>query len=295
MQDKDITEKILEDYPEIFADIVNVLLFHGAEVIKPEELEDMRLRSAYRAENGLHDMEREVAKRGRNNGIRIACIGFENQSRPEADMVLRVYGYDGAEYRTQCLKENRGKPRYPVVTLVLYFGEETRWNQPKTLYEAVDVPDIFKPFVSDVKMNVFDITWLTEEQVKLFKSDFRIVADYFVQKRMTGKYRGSLEEVKHMQEVLQLLKAVEHDDRFYEEGLLEAVARGEVTNMCKVLDEIENRGMAKGAAQKEREINERVATDMLKKQYPLEAIKDISKLPENVIRSLAKTLGVAVL
>ena len=31
MGQKDITEKILADYNDIFADIVNVLLFHGEE------------------------------------------------------------------------------------------------------------------------------------------------------------------------------------------------------------------------------------------------------------------------
>lgn len=204
MAEKDIAEKILEDYPDIFADIVNGLLFQGREVIKPEELEDTKLRSAYKAEGKLHEMERDVAKRWKENGIRIACIGFENQSSTDADMVLRVYGYDGAEYRAQCLKENAGKPRYPVVTLVLH-----------------------------------------------------------------------------------LLKVMEHDDRFYEDELLNAVARGEVKNMCKVLDQIENRGV-----ENERE---RVATDMLKEKMPIEMIKRISKLSEEHIRKLAKSLGVAVL
>ena len=44
----------------------------------------------------------------------------------------------------------------------------------------------------------------------------------------------------------------------------------------------------------EKEIRESVATDMLKKHYPLDAIKDISKLPEAAIRQLAKSIGVAV-
>jgi hypothetical protein len=34
---------------------------------------------------------------------------------------------------------------------------------------------------------------------------------------------------------------------------------------------------------------------MLKKHYPLDAIKDISKLSEAAIRKLAKSIGVAVL
>ena len=43
------------------------------------------------------------------------------------------------------------------------------------------------------------------------------------------------------------------------------------------------------------EANERVAADMLKKKYPLDAIKDISRLSEAHIRKLAKSLGVVVL
>lgn len=35
---KDLTEKILEDYNDIFADIVNVLVFKGKQRIKPENL-----------------------------------------------------------------------------------------------------------------------------------------------------------------------------------------------------------------------------------------------------------------
>ena len=35
---KDLTEKILEDYNDIFADIVNVLVFKGKQRIKPETL-----------------------------------------------------------------------------------------------------------------------------------------------------------------------------------------------------------------------------------------------------------------
>ncbi|MBQ7560076.1 MAG: hypothetical protein IJT20_07515 [Synergistaceae bacterium] len=42
------------------------------------------------------------------------------------------------------------------------------------------------------------------------------------------------------------------------------------------------------------DVNERVATDMLKRKYPLEAIQEISKLSKNAIITLAKNLGVSV-
>ena len=59
----------------------------------------------------------------------------------------------------------------------------------------------------------------------------------------------------------------------------------------------EERREAKKELQQEVEIevNERIAKDMLKKNYPLDAIKDISKLSETAIRKLAKSIGVAVL
>ena len=290
MKDKDIAEKILEDYPDVFADIVNGFLFNGNEVVKPEELEDMQLRSAYRAEQKLHDMERDVAKRWKKNGIRIACVGFENQTAPDSRMVLRVLGYDGAEYRAQCLKENLNNAPYPVITIVLYFGYEQRWTAAKSLYEAVSVPDELKPFVTDTKINVFEVAWLTDEQVAKFKSDFRIVADYFVQKRKTGTYIGSKDTMRHVYEVLQLLSVMEHVD-YLERAVVEKRVKGGERDMSSIFDQY----IKEGEARKEAEVNERVATDMLKKKYPLDAIKDISRLSEAHIRKLAKSLGVAVL
>ena len=290
MKDKDIAEKILEDYPDVFADIVNGFLFNENEVVKPEELEDMKLRSAYRAELKLHDMERDVAKRWKKNGIRIACVGFENQTAPDSRMVLRVLGYDGAEYRAQCLKENLNNAPYPVITIVLYFGYEQRWTAAKSLYETVRVPDELKPFVTDTKINVFEVAWLKDEQVAKFKSDFRIVADYFVQKRKTGTYRGSRDTMRHVYEVLQLLSVMEHVD-YLERAVVEKRVKGGERDMSSIFDQY----IKEGEARKEAEVNERVATDMLKKKYPLDAIKDISRLSEAHIRKLAKSLGVAVL
>lgn len=45
---KDLTEKILEDYNDIFADIVNVLVFKGKQRIKPETLVNTGVHSQYK-------------------------------------------------------------------------------------------------------------------------------------------------------------------------------------------------------------------------------------------------------
>ncbi len=50
MGEMDVVEKILESYNDVFADIVNVLLFNGESVIKPDELVDQAPRTAYKAD-----------------------------------------------------------------------------------------------------------------------------------------------------------------------------------------------------------------------------------------------------
>ena len=290
MAEKDISEKMLEAWPDVFADIVNVLLFNGSSVVDPADLEEMSGWSGYKAEAGLHDEERDVAKWWRKSGIRIACGGFENQTLPDPLMVFRIYGYDGASYRIQCTKENRSNPKYAVVTMVLYFGAKDKWEDkaPTTLYETVDVPDELRPFVPNVKINVFNIAWLTDEQVGMFKSDFRIVADYFVKKRKNEEYSGTLEEIEHVHELLSLLTVMEKDDRYLKAFYYDKV-EGRIHNMCDVLDRVEKMG----ADKKEEQRNVEVATDLIKAgQKDPSFIARISKLSEEAVRKLATAMGV---
>lgn len=80
MGEKDFTEKILEAYNDVFADILNVLLFGGKRVISPDDLEDQSPNSFYKASGRIRELERDVVKRWKRNNIRIACIGLENQT-----------------------------------------------------------------------------------------------------------------------------------------------------------------------------------------------------------------------
>ena len=55
---------------------------------------------------------------------------------------------------------------------------------------------------------------MTDEQVNGFHSDFKYVADYFVQMQRTGTYIGSPEDMCHVREVLYLMTALTGDGRF---------------------------------------------------------------------------------
>ena len=223
MAEKDISEKSLEEYNDVFADIVNVLLFDGKPLVKEDALTDASRLSQYKADGKLHEQERDVAKYWQNDGsIRLCLYGLENQTAVDSDIPLRVISYDGAGYRMQLLadraKDKDGKPmgkppRYPVVTLVLYF-DMGHWNKPTKLTDCLKIPPSLEPYVSDYKVNVFEIAWLSPEKVAKFKSDFRIVADYFVQMRMNKKYTPSQDTIHHVHEVLQLMSILSGNRSF---------------------------------------------------------------------------------
>ena len=75
MAEKDVMEKTLEAYNDVFADILNVLLFQGECVVEEDALEDATPRSMYKADGKLHEQERDVAKYWKDCNIRIALYG----------------------------------------------------------------------------------------------------------------------------------------------------------------------------------------------------------------------------
>jgi len=185
MNGKDITQKMLERYNDVFADIVNVLLFNGKRIVDEDALIDTPADSALKIDGEIHSQDRDVAKYWKNSQINIALFGLENQTVPDKLMPMRVIGYDGAEYKKQVLEENRYKKKYPVITLVLYMGYDRNWKYSNSLLDLLEVDDNLKPYVNDYKINVFEIAFLDREKIELFKSDFRMLADYLYQMRTT--------------------------------------------------------------------------------------------------------------
>lgn len=240
MGQKDITEKILEDYNDVFADIVNVLLFRGNRIVKEESLKETKVKSQYKAEAGkLHEQERDVAKYWQDGNALVAICGLENQTVEEKYMPLRVFSYDGASYRRQLLSENDENPIVPVVSLVLHFGMK-EWSSPHNLKRVIDIPKELEPYVNDYKANIFNIAFLDDETVQMFQSDFRIVADFFVQKRKNKDYVPDEHKIKHVDEMLKLLQVLTGDDR-YNVKFSEAEKKEDI-KMCDVMERAVNKG-----------------------------------------------------
>ena len=283
MAEKDITEKNLEALNDVFADIVNVLLFKGEQVINEKDLEADTTKSMFKADGKIHEQERDVSKFWKNGEIRISILGIENQTAQDSDMPLRVISYDGASYKQQLLDTNQ-KKRYPVATLVLYFGTEEKWSKAKHLYDCFEVPVKLKPFVNDYKINVFNIAFLSPKTISMFKSDFKIIAEYFRTKRLNQKYKGSKEKLKHANETLKMFSALTGDDSFekvYNEGNFK---KGGIT-MCDVVERIRNDGRTEG--------QERIIMNLIESNAgTIEQIAAWVKLPVKEVQKIARKVPV---
>ena len=292
MAEKDITEKMLEDHNDVFSDIMNVFLFGGKQVIKAESLQMAQISSAYHDQNELHQQDRDTAKFWKQENVNLSLLGIENQSTVDPDMPLRIIGYDGASYRGQLytLKNKKGQfvrnknQRYPVVSLVLYFGKNP-WNKPKKLSEAVNIPTPLAKFVNDYTINVMDVRRLSRKTVDQFSSDFKIVADYFWQLENKGEYKGNEDQITHLEEILNFFQYATNDKRFI---LKQQDLTGErrPNNMSEVLDRVIEKGIQQGKIQGEKEGSRKgkeEVTKLLKlllAENNLEAIRKISEDPD---------------
>ena len=128
------------------------------------------------------------------------------------------------------------------MTIVLYFGTEHRWYGKRNIKGLMKIPEGLDDYINDYKMQVFEVAWLTEEQISRFRSDFKIVANFFVQKRKNKDYiPDDPTEIKHIDEVLKLLQVMTGDEHYKE------VIRKKkgVRSMCDVAERLEKMGIAK--------------------------------------------------
>lgn len=288
MKQKDITEKILIAFPEVFADVINGSLFQGRQVVKSDELTDALPSSSFKDDAGIHHEQiRDVAKLWKKRGMIFSFIGIENQTQPDKDMILRVLSYDGATYKSQL-----GNQRiYPSLTIVLYWGE-AEWKAGCSLRERLTIPEEFEEVISDYSFRLIDLGRLEIGAHKNFRSDFKHIVQFLIEKE---EYEPSKEEIKHPSEVLDLLRAITKDERFYaikDKIRMETKEGG--TNMCELLDKIENRGLMKGLSQGREEGREEgkelatllIARNLKENQAELSLIVKVTGLSEDEVKKL---------
>ncbi|WP_302608224.1 hypothetical protein [uncultured Dubosiella sp.] len=269
MSNKDITQKALLRVPDVFASLVNLLLFHNAPIISSNQIRYLDIPSHFVFDDSLHDLYRDVCalildKQG--NPLFIVC--FENQIWRDWTMPIRALGYGDTLYfwqRSQILHKSKAPFEIPLsrfipcVTFVLHYGDDA-WNA-KSLDDLtrLEKTPFLKPFVSGYTMNLENIAWWSEEKIASIRSDFRIIADYCAQIRRSRKkdpdhpmYEPPKQwKIEHVEETLMTLAAFSNDRKlsealhvYLEQFDLYEQKKGGIT-MRSVIDYIEEKAYLK--------------------------------------------------
>lgn len=247
MGQKDLTEKNLEYYPDVFADTINALLYQGKQIVSAMDLQSTPTETLYPdSNNKLHNQFHDVSKYFIQDGQITMQYTLENETRSRRKTVLRKAGYQGAVYREQV----NNKDTFPVISIILYWGKG-HWKQPRSLsqlWHKNPIPDIAKDYIDDIKLHVYDMCHLPQRIRNHFTSDMRIVVDYLAE----GKnYIPSTQKIIHTDALLRMLKALTGDERytFLIQTLNTSDQKEGGISMCELLDRYENREIIRGRAE----------------------------------------------
>ena len=304
MGQKDIAEKTLEAYNDVFADIMNGVVFKGERIVKEEDLQETATASAFNTGKKLHGQDRDVSKYWQENNVRIAMCGIENQTVIDYSMPLRVIAYDGASYKKQIIDKRKKskdnieeidvRPKFfPVITLVIYMGDKP-WNKNTTLHEVLNIKPELKPFVNDYKAHIVDLSSLKKKDIERFNSDFRSLIDW-IKKKKDPAYEVKDRVWDHPLEMRQLFYELSNDKRVWEAYTDEEAAEGERITMCEFIDRLEEEGRIKGKAEGRAEGKIELLADLIEDgTLSIKQAADKMSMTVAKFKSTAKKLGICL-
>lgn len=250
-----MAEKKLEDYPEVFTNIVNTLLFSDSSIhLDENKIIDGPTESIYKAEEKDKEQRRDTFKYYDvgNKGILfcVAAYGIENQSTIDNVMPVRIMNYDASAYKSQVFglkssskQTNQKRKRiYPVITIVLNFSEK-EWKTSRSLYDMMALPSDLAKYVQDYKINVFDVAFLEDDVIEKFTSDFKAVARFFKDKRLRLEVNDTI-EIKHPAEIADLFSVFTGDEGYRDAvpNVIKKKEKGEVITVCTYTETIRDSG-----------------------------------------------------
>ena len=273
MGSKDLAEKNLLQYKDVFSDIVNVNLFGGRHYISANELsrEPGELITKSSSDNKLKQLQMDVPMKciKKYNTRFFVCL--ENQSDINNIMPVRDMGYQHAKYMEQVrtIKEtNRQQQTYPspitkgihdtqkldpVITLVLNYSQK-EWKKPKQLQDVLNIPDDmrkeFEKWISPHSIGIINLANQSESTMQMYHSDFKYIVRYLSndKEKLESFFRTTDFKLDHPEAFSDWLVAVANDDRYIKAKQLidKQNEKGGHINMCVLLDMYEERGEARG-------------------------------------------------
>ena len=129
---------------------------------------------------------------------------------------------------------------------------------------------------------------MSNKTIDKFQSDFKIVAKYFQSIRIKKNYKGSTEEIKHVDALLKMLSALTGDNSFEEVYNVGNLDKGGVT-MCEVVEKIKNEGRNEGVLAGKAELIRKMLDAKLVTE---QQIADLLKISVKEVKKIAAKVPV---
>ena len=249
---KDVVEKEFVAFPDVAADVINVLLYQGERMADKDSLMAGPTESVYQGKKKLRNQYEDICKYKFADGAVHLMYLIANQSRTDGKMLLRKAGYTGGIYREQY--EGKIKDACPVIEFVLYWGE-ARWRSNRSIRKMFRKKSISEKewkYVDNLELYVFEMRRLPKETRELFESDMRIVVDFLAE----GNGYRSDRKVVHKAALIKMIKVLSGDtdvdgieDWLEEQGIREE----DEIKVCELFDQYERKGRNEGRKQGRRE------------------------------------------
>lgn len=245
MAEKDITEKILMLYADVFADCINVLQYNGEQRLTEDNTRAAPTESFYKGKK-VHNQLCDVSRYLLDDKNIIAQYIIENETKLRERQILRKVSYEGGAYRQQ-LESSR--PVHAVISIVIaWTGKRNRIPLSlRRLLAKNGVPVKELALVNDAKLAVYHMRSLSPEIRKRFVSDMGFVVDYLNEGNFEGRKN---QKILHLEALCDMMEALTGDTRFTEQAakLLEREEKEGPVMMCEYIDALEARGEARGRA-----------------------------------------------
>lgn len=242
---KDTVEKEFVSFPDIAADVINVLLYQGKRVTKAENLLAGPTETIYQGMEKQRNQYEDLCKYELADGQVNIMYLIANQSRTDGKMLLRKAGYTGGVYREQY--EGKTQNIFPVIEFVLYWGN-SRWRSSqdiRRLFRKRKLTEETWEYIDELKLHVFEMRYLPEEVRKLFQSDMRIIVDFLAE---GNRYR-SKQKIVHKAALIRMVKVlsgetdIEDIEKWMEE---QGIREEDEITVCELFDQYVRQGIQEG-------------------------------------------------
>lgn len=307
---KDIAEKLYTENNRVFADIVNYMVYDGAEVVHPADLmelgsEELMLKGEDKQQRYRDVMKKAVIRQDKDAIYML--VSLENQSEVHYAMPVRNMLNDAMRYMRQVEQIRRERFQQgrqgnqmqertpierqihaeflsgmteqdkllPIITIVILFQDQT-WNGPKSIHEMLNTTDpaVLK-YVQDYKIHVIAPADMTEDELRKFQSSMREVLNFIKyskdKRKLAQIMQADAERFKHMErEAVQLLNLVTGAE-------MEMDEEEEVVNMCKAIQDMRKEERELGQQESKRQIMQ----SMLAHGYTLDEVMEVIQCEED--------------